>query len=160
MSTLYELTGQYLALMDIAEEADPDVLRDTLELIDGEIEDKADNCAKVIKNLEGESKTIEEEIERLNRKKKGIDNSINSIKKNLERCMIVTGKRKFKTTLFSFGIQKNAPSINVKDESKIPAQFWKKQDPKLDRTSLKEFLKENGNTEYAELVQGESLRIR
>ena len=160
MSTLYELTGQYLALMEIAEEADPDVLRDTLELIDGEIEDKADNYAKVIKNLEGESKTIEEEIERLNRKKKGIDNSIDSIKKNLERCMIVTGKRKFKTTLFSFGIQKNAPSVNVKDESKVPAQFWKKQDPKLDRTSLKEFLKENGNTEYAELVQGESLRIR
>ena len=118
MSSLYELTGQYLSLMDIAEDADPDVLRDTLELIDGEIEDKADNYAKVIKNLEGESKTIEEEIERLNRKKKGIDNSIDSIKKNLERCMIVTGKRKFKTTLFSFGIQKNAPSVNVKDESK------------------------------------------
>ena len=160
MSTLYELTGQYLALMEIAEEADPDVLKDTLEGIDGEIEDKADNYAKVIKNLEGESKTIEEEIERLGRKKKGIDNSIDSIKKNLERCMIVTGKRKFKTTFFSFGIQKNAPSVNVKDESKVPAQFWKKQDPKLDRTSLKEFLKENGNTEYAELVQGESLRIR
>ncbi|MGN0251993.1 MAG: siphovirus Gp157 family protein [Oliverpabstia sp.] len=160
MSSLYELTGQYLALMDIAEEADPDVLRDTLELIDGEIEDKADNYAKVIKNLEGESKTIEEEIERLNRKKKGIDNSIDSIKKNLERCMNVTGKRKFKTTLFSFGIQKNTPSVNVKDESKVPAQFWKKQDPKLDRTSLKEFLKKNGNTDYAELVQGESLRIR
>ena len=160
MSSLYELTGQYLALMDIAEEADPDVLRDTLELIDGEIEDKADNCAKVIKNLEGESKTIEEEIERLNRKKKGIDNSIDSIKKNLERCMNVTGKRKFKTTLFSFGIQKNAPSVNVKDESKVPAQFWKKQDPKLDRTSLKEFLKKNGNTDYADLVQGEALRIR
>ena len=160
MSSLYELTGQYLALMDIAEEADPDVLRDTLELIDGEIEDKADNYAKVIKNLEGESKSIEEEIERLNRKKKGIDNSIDFIKKNLERCMIVTGKRKFKTTLFSFGIQKNTPSVNVKDESKVPAQFWKKQDPKLDRTSLKEFLKKNGNTDYAELVQGESLRIR
>ena len=160
MSSLYELTGQYLSLMDIAEDADPDVLRDTLELIDGEIEDKADNYAKVIKNLEGESKTIEEEIERLNRKKKGIDNSIDSIKKNLERCMNVTGKRKFKTTLFSFGIQKNAPSVNVKDESKVPAQFWKKQDPKLDRTSLKEFLKKNGNTDYAELVQGESLRIR
>lgn len=160
MSTLYELTGQYLALMEIAEEADPDVLKDTLEGIDGEIEDKADNYAKVIKNLEGESKTIEEEIERLGRKKKGIDNSIDSIKKNLERCMIITGKRKFKTTFFSFGIQKNAPSVNVKDESKVPAQFWKKQDPKLDRTSLKEFLKKNGNTDYAELVQGESLRIR
>ena len=160
MSSLYELTGQYMYLMEIAEEADPDVLRDTIEGIDGEIEDKADNCAKVIRNLEGESKAIGEEIERLNKKKRGIDNSIDSIKKNLERCMIITGKRKFKTTLFSFGIQKNTPSVSVKDESKVPAQFWKQQDPKLDRTSLKEFLKENGNTDYAELVQGESLRIR
>ena len=160
MSSLYELTGQYMYLMEIAEEADPDVLRDTIEGIDGEIEDKADNCAKVIRNLEGESKAIGEEIERLNKKKRGIDNSIDSIKKNLERCMIIAGKRKFKTTLFSFGIQKNTPSVSVKDESKVPAQFWKQQDPKLDRTSLKEFLKENGNTDYAELVQGESLRIR
>lgn len=160
MSSLYELTGQYLALMEIAEEADPDVLRDTLEGINGEFEDKADNCAKVIRNLEGNVEAIKAEIERLEKKKKGWENSIQSIKKNLERSMIITGKRKFKTLLFSFGIQKNTPSVSVKDESKVPAQFWKKQDPKLDRTSLKEFLKENGNTEYAELVQGESLRIR
>ena len=160
MSTLYELTGQYLALMEIAEEADPDVLRDTLEGINGEFEDKADNCAKVIRNLEGNVEAIKAEIERLEKKKKGWENSIQSIKKDLERSMIITGKRKFKTLLFSFGIQKNTPSVNVKDASKVPAQFWKKQDPKLDRTSLKEFLKENGNTEYAELVQGESLRIR
>ena len=160
MSTLYELTGQYLALMEIAEEADPDVLKDTLEGINGEFEDKADNCAKVIRNLEGNVEAIKAEIERLEKKKKGWESSIQSIKKDLERSMIITGKRKFKTLLFSFGIQKNTPSVSVKDESKVPAQFWKKQDPKLDRTSLKEFLKENGNTEYAELVQGESLRIR
>ena len=34
MSTLYELTGQYMDLMEMAEEADPDVLRDTLEGIE------------------------------------------------------------------------------------------------------------------------------
>ena len=54
MSTLYELTGQYMDLMEMAEEADPDVLRDTLEGIEGEIEDKADNYAKVIRTLEGQ----------------------------------------------------------------------------------------------------------
>lgn len=160
MSTLYELTGQYLALMEIAEEADPDVLRDTLEGINGEFEDKADNCAKVIRNLEGNVEAIKTEMERLEKKKKGMENSIQSIKKNLERSMIITGKRKFKTLLFSFGIQKNTPSVSVKDESKIPERFWKKKDPELDRTSLKAFLKENGDTDYAELVQGESLRIR
>lgn len=160
MSTLYELTGQYLALMDIAEDADPDALRDTLEGLEGEFEDKADNYAKVIKNLEGQADVLDKEIERLQGKKKGISNSIKSIKGNLERCMINTGKRKFKTTLFSFGIQKNPPTVSVVNEAAIPENFWKQQDPVLDKKALTAFLKENGPTEYAQLTQGESLRIR
>lgn len=160
MSTLYELTGQYLALMEIAEEADPDILRDTLEALDGEIEEKADNCAKVIKNLEGQADALDKEIDRLQRKKSGINNSIKSIKSNLERSMLVTGKRKFKTLLFSFGIQKNPPTISVVNEAAIPENFWKQQDPVLDKKALMAFIKENGPTEYAQLTQGESLRIR
>lgn len=160
MSTLYELTGQYLALMEIAEEADPDILRDTLEALDGEIEEKADNCAKVIKNLEGQADALDKEIDRLQRKKSGINNSIKSIKSNLERSMLVTGKRKFKTLLFSFGIQKNPPTVNVVNEAAIPENFWKQQDPVLDKKALMAFIKENGPTEYAQLTQGESLRIR
>lgn len=160
MSTLYELTGQYMDLMEMAEEADPDVLRDTLEGIEGEIEDKADNYAKVIRTLEGQVDTIDAEISRLQSKKKAVKNSIDSIKSNLERSMIQTGKKKFKTDLFSFGIQKNPPTVSVKDESKIPGYFWKQKAPELDRAALKNYLKENGSTEYAELVQGESLRIR
>lgn len=160
MSTLYELTGQYMDLMEMAEEADPDVLRDTLEGIEGEIEDKADNYAKVIRTLEGQVDTIDAEISRLQSKKKAVKNSIDSIKSNLERSMIQTGKKKFKTDLFSFGIQKNPPTVSVKDESKIPGYFWKQKAPELDRAALKNYLKENGATEYAELVQSESLRIR
>lgn len=139
MSTLYELTGQYMDLMEMAEEADPDVLRDTLE---------------------GQVDTIDAEISRLQSKKKTVKNSIDSIKSNLERSMIQTGKKKIKTDLFSFGIQKNPPTVRVKDESKIPGYFWKQKAPELDRAALKNYLKENGATEYAELVQGESLRIR
>lgn len=160
MSTLYELTGQYLALMDIAEEADPDALRDTLEGISGEIEDKADNYAKVIKNLEGQVSALDVEIKRLQDKKKGKENSIKSIKSSLERSMIVTGKRKFKTLLFSFGIQKNPPSVSVTDEASVPEQFWKQQEPVLDKKGLIDFIKSNGPVDYAELTQGESLRIR
>lgn len=160
MSTLYELTGQYLELMEIADEADPDIFRDTLEAIDGEIEIKAENYAKVIKNLEGQADALDKEIKRLQSKKKGINNNIESIKGNLERSMIATGKRKFKTLLFSFGIQKNPPTVSVLDEAAIPKQFWKHPEPILNKTALTAFLKENGPTEYAQLTQGESLRIR
>ena len=160
MSTLYELTGQYLELMEIADEADPDVLRDTLEAIDGEIEIKAENYAKVIKNLEGKEDALDKEIARLQDRKRSVSNSIKSIKGNLERAMITTGKRKFKTDLFSFGIQKNPPTVQVMDEAAVPEEFWKPQDPVLDRKGLTAYLKANGPTEYAYLAQGESLRIR
>ena len=73
--------------------------------------------------------------------------------------MIATGKRKFKTPLFGFGIQKNPPSLNVLDESKIPEEFWIEQQPKLDKKAALAYVKEN-EVDWAELSQTESLRIR
>ena len=62
--TLYELTGQYLGLLYMADEVDPDILAGTLESIGGEIEEKADNYAKVIRNIEGDIQNINSEIDR------------------------------------------------------------------------------------------------
>ena len=73
--------------------------------------------------------------------------------------MIDTGKRKFKTDLFSFGIQKNPPTVVVDQKDKIPEEYWKAQEPKLDKTALKKWLKDNAE-EYAHLEQSEGLRIR
>lgn len=160
MSTLYELTGQYLELLEMAEEGDETIIADTLEAIDGEIEDKADNYAKVLQELDIRAEAIDKEIKRLQDKKKTIGNNAKRIKGHLERSMIATGKRKFKTLLFSFGIQKNPASVNVLNSEGVPEQFWKQQDPVLDRRGLLAFIKENGNTDYAELTQSESLRIR
>lgn len=160
MSTLYELTGQYLQLLDMAEDSDPEVFADTLEGLDGEIEEKADNYAKVIKILEGDVNSIDSEIKRLQERKKSISANVKRIKSNLENIMRVTGKTKFKTLLFSFGIQKNPASVSILDETNIPEEFWKPQDPVLDKTKLKDYLTLNGSTEYAELVQTEGLRIR
>ena len=54
MAALYELTGEFLQLMDMLEdeECDEQCIMDTLESIEYEIEDKADGYAKIIKSLE------------------------------------------------------------------------------------------------------------
>lgn len=160
MSTLYELTDQYLQLLDMAQDSEPEVFADTLEGLEGEIEEKADNYAKVIKILEGDVNSIDSEIKRLQERKKSISENVKRIKSNLENTMKITGKVKFKTLLFSFGIQKNPAMVSIIDENSIPSEFWKPQDPVLDKTKLKNFLKINGSTEYAQLVQTEGLRIR
>ena len=70
--TLYELTDDFLRLMDIAEDpdTDPDVFRDTLEGIEGAIEDKADGYAKVIRELEARKEGLQKEAERLSSRAK------------------------------------------------------------------------------------------
>lgn len=163
MATLYELTAEYKELLDMAEEqnltqAD---IKDTLEGMDFEFEDKADGYAKVLRSLDGKEEAINSEIKRLTEMKRVVANNKKAIKQNLESAMIETGKRKFKTALFSFGIQKNPSSIRIKDESLVPEEYRIKQPDKIDKKGLIKALKEGVVfTENIELVQTESLRIR
>lgn len=161
MSTLYELTGEYLELLDLIEQRDFDeqLLADTLEGIGGEIEVKADGYAKVMLELSGRTDMLGQEISRLKSKKESIENSIKRMKQDLENSMRVTGKTKFKTELFSFGIQKNPASVHIDDPAAIPAEFLIPQDPKVDKAAIKKLLIEEG-VPWAHLEQSESLRIR
>lgn len=161
---LYELTGKYQQLQELAEDeyADPKMIADTVEALDGEIEEEADALARIIRGLEGNISGLDDEIERLKRKKNAMERNINFFKKSIENAMIVTGKRKIKTNLFAFGIQKNAPSLEVLDEGRIPQTYWIAQEPKLDRRALLSAVKSNPDDfdGIAIAKQTESLRIR
>lgn len=161
--TLYELTGQFLELLEMAEdeEISTDALKDTMEAVGIEFEEKAENYAKVIKQLEMEADGYKAEVKRMTKKMKVVEANIDRIKKNLEKSMLATGKTKFKTALFSFWIQKNSPSIDLLDEENVPADFRTPQPDKIDKEAILDFLKEtNEPVEWATMKQTESLRIR
>lgn len=164
MASLYEITGQFKELMDMAEECNLTQadIADTLEGLEWELEEKADAYAKVIRSMEEDVNAIDAEIKRLTNKKRVKNNNIKALKTNLEKAMIETGRRKFKTPLFSFGIQKNAPSVVIEDESKIPDTYRIKQPDKIDKRALIKDLKDGEVFPFdvARLVQSESLRIR
>ena len=164
MATLYELKEEYKDLLTMAEEQNltQDDIKDTLEGMDYEFEDKADGYAKVLRNLGGTREAIKGEIKRLTEMDRVIANNERVIKQNLENAMIETGKTKFKTVFFSFGIQKNPPTVRIKDETKVPEEIKIAQPDKIDKRGLIKALKE-GRLEEDEniaLTQTESLRIR
>lgn len=163
--TLYELTGEYLQLLALAEDPDidPQVLADTMEGLGGEIEDKADGYAKVIRQLEADSTALKAEIDRLTARKRAIDNSIDRMKESLKTAMIACEKPKFKTELFSFGIQKNPAKLVIDKESTDHAlpEYVIIQAPIWNKEKLKEDLKAGKDVDgIAHLEQTESLRIR
>ena len=160
--TLYELTDDYLALLEMAEDPDIDeqALKDTMEGIEGALEIKAEGYAKIIRMLEGDAAACDAESKRLRNKKQAIERNIDRMKKALQYSMVQTGKTKFKTPLFSFGIQKNPASVVIDHAGMVPASYWIPQPPELDKKAIKAYIKENGDVDWAHLEQTESLRIR
>ncbi len=162
MSTMYELTDNFMAVLEMASDPEipPEAIADTLEGIEGEIELKAQSYAIIIKELEGEAVKLKTEETRLLSKRKSLENNIKRIKDNLFNAMKITGKEKFKTDLFSFGIQKSPAKLVIDDLSLIPEKYYVEQAPKLDEQRLKLDLKSGIECKYAHLEQGEHVRIR
>lgn len=167
MSTLYELTEQWAAVLYLAEEgADAEAIENALADISGEIEDKADGYAKIIKELEGQAEIAKMEKERLYSRETAFKNSAKNMKTRLEEAMVLCGKPKFKTELFSFNIQKNAPSVRIDDEGTLVATLKNdapallKTKIEIDKKALLSALKEGLVIKGAEIQQSESLRIR
>lgn len=161
--TLYEMTEDYKSLLEMAEDpdVDPAVLKDTMEGIEGAIEEKAEGYAIVMKELEASEMALKNEIDRLSARRLTIANNIRCMKLSLQEAMETTGKTKFKTTLFSFSIQKNPQSVVLDvDPGVLPDRYLIKQDPKVDKTKIKEDLKAGIDIGVAHLEQTESLRIR
>lgn len=164
MSTLYELSEEYLTLLQMLEDTeDSQIVIDTLEGIEGELEIKAENYAKVMRSIEGDIASIDSEIERLKKRKATMQNNVDSLKKHLQSVMLTTGKTKFKTELFSFNIQKNGgkrPVIWDVPVEEIPDDFVKIE-RKPDNEKIYKFIEELGGCVYAHLGErGESLRIK
>ena len=81
MASLYKLTGQMEYLKELLEdpEVEEQVVLETMESIEYEIEDKADGYAKIIRMLSSEVDTIDGEIERLTARKKALSNNVNRL---------------------------------------------------------------------------------
>ena len=155
---LYELSIAFQEVQNM--DLDPEVMKDTLDSIEDAIENKAENIAKLIRNLESDVSAYKEEEDRLKTKRQATENKVKWLKTYLEDNMKLTGKTKFKSGMFNFSIQKNPASVNITDEKIIPEEFLIQQPPKVDKTSLKEILKRGIEVPGAELKQTEGLRIR
>ena len=160
--TLYDLTNDFKTVLEMAQDPDIDeqAIRDTLESIGGDIEIKADGYAKVIKELLANTEVLASEIKRLSERKSAILNKVDTMKSMLTYAMNSTGKTKFKTDLFSFNVQKNPPTLVVDDVDKIPQEYWISQEPTLDKSAIKNFIKNGGECVFAHLEQTEGVRIR
>ena len=109
MSNLFELTNDYLHLLYMLEEESDDetiqeVIKDSIEMLDGDFEAKADNYAYIIRQLEADEEVIKKEEQRLKTRRESIAKNRQKLREALMSAMKATGKTKFKTQFNSFSI--------------------------------------------------------
>lgn len=164
MAKLYEIKNEFNELLLMADEQglSLDDIKDTMDGIEFEFEEKADSTAKMIRTLIADADAVKAEKDRLADREKALRNSADNLKKYLETMMLEVDKKKFKTKLFSFNIQNNAPSVKVEVEELLPKKYLIPQPDKVDKKQLLKDLKAGviETNENMRLVQTESLRIR
>src|SRR5690606_28566005 len=120
---------------------DGEDVQDTLEAIEGGIEDKVENIAKVVKAIDAEGKALKEEEKRISDRRKAMENQAKRLKEYAEEAMRSVGMNKIKGNLFTVAIQKNPPSVDIVDPELIPEIYWTPQEPALNKKELTASLK-------------------
>ena len=161
MAKLYELTQNYNNLLELVDNPDvpTEMLEESLNSIDDEIDTKAENIAKVIKSIESDVAGLKGEEKRLADRRKSLEGRIDNLKEYVEGSMRAVGKEKIRGKAFTLGIQRNAPSVDIIDEDVIPEQYFitKKE---LSKKDILVALKKGEEVPGAAIKQTESLRIR
>ena len=166
--TLYEITGELLELQNMIEEGvDPDVLNDTIESVEFDLEQKAEGYVMVIRNLEAQAKAIKDEEKRLREKRLSAENGIERLKKRLFDSMNATGKKKLNAGVFTLSVQKNGGALPViidADVENMPKEMLK-MEIRPDTKRIAELLQDEEKSRlYSKFAhfgeRGESLRIR
>jgi t-SNARE complex subunit (syntaxin) len=157
---LYEISSNYLQLLDMADSLDAEVFQDTLSAIEEALEDKVENVAKLVRCLEADIKAIKEEEQRLADRRKAVENKISGIKEYLQSQMEVAGLEKVKRPTITVSIQANPPSVEVTDESLIPSDYMVPQPSKIDKKAIMTALKDGLFIDGCSLKQGKGLRIK
>lgn len=164
--SLYSLATEYEVLKEMLTdpECDIELIKDTMEGLQGDIEAKAENYGKIIRMMQYDSAACKAEEKRFHNKAQTIDNRVDYLKKRMMDSMDVAGMKTIKTQLFEFRIKKNggiAPLV-LRDgitPDDVPPEFIKVR-VEFDKDAIRKAA-EKGECEFAHIGErGKSLTIR
>lgn len=163
--TLYELSQDYRQALDVLTDPENDlpaeVIADTLEGLQGSLEDKAVNLAKFFRNLEAMAGAIKEAEDRMARRRRAIEGRVKWLKDYLRTNMDACGIQKIESPWFVLAIQKNPSAVDVFDESAVPAEFKEEVvTVRLDKAGIKRALEAGQTVPGAALSRGTRLAVR
>jgi hypothetical protein len=171
MATLHEINETRLKFLEQIEsgEIPEEAIADTLDALDGEFEDKANDYASYIKSLLSDAQAIKAEADALNERAKAKKHKAEVLTNYLYQSFKMRGKTKLETPQNVLKIRKNPPSVHIDDESEfikwaqssdIGENYLTYRGPLINKTALKNALKSGQEIPHAQLVSSEKLSIK
>ena len=164
-NSLYELSVQLAIVQDeiVNDEGviSPELEAELDRLLPA-ITDRASNLGRWLRNIDGNIESVESEITRLKKRKEVNDHLKDRLKAYLKDSMEKAGMDKIDTGIMVLAIQKNPTSVELIDETVIPAAY-KDVIPEqyvISKKRILEALKTGEEVKGAVLRQGTHLRLR
>lgn len=180
MAKLYELTNDFQALFNSLEEVtDNSELTeeerenfetawfDTLEGVEAEFEDKAENVAVYIKMLRAEADILKAEEDSLKARREQKSRRIENLKKYLLDSMNKVSLKKIDKPMAKLSVRNNAESAVFADEKAFIEwakvnndDFLRYKEPEIKKMEVKKFLQDGGKIEGVTLGRSQSVIIK
>ena len=165
MRSLYEIVEE----LKEADFIDEDGVVDT-EMLDSltlEFDEKIENMALYIKNLESEKEALGAEEKSFYERKKAKEKRANALREYLTNALTVLEKKKFESIRVSLALRESK-SVEFSDEAKFvkwaikhkQEDFIQKQAPKVAKMIIKEALKQGEELPYVYMKTKQNLQIK
>lgn len=163
MSTLFDITGEFYMLYDLAVEGDDEeAFLDTLESLTGELTTKAAGYVSVINQLAMEENKAKEIADSFTAKAKARANAIKRMKEALLVALDAAGLSELPAGDFTIKVQKNGGAQPLVINGDVPDNMTRViVEP--DTNKIRDYLKtlDDGKCEWAHLEErGRHIRIK
>lgn len=165
MPHLYEIARNKAELERLMEygDLDPQAIIDTLEAVEGELNEKAVNVAKVARNIDAAAAAVRQAGKDMLDRAARMEKRAESIRQYLLMNMLFSGITKIECPQFVIAVKHNPPAVMIDDEKFIPAEYLTQPEPpapRPDKMKIRDALKAGEDVPGCRLVASDRVEIR
>ena len=159
--SLFQIEKEYLDIAQQLTEGEITLeLENALMINEKELQNKSVNYCFVIKQMEADCDTIDNEIKRLQGLKKVRENAAERLKKSIKNAMLIYNVEEIKTALIKINFRKSE-SVEIVNESQLSEEYTTtKTTTTPNKTAIKDAIKAGVDVEGAVLVINQNIQIK
>lgn len=162
---LYEISDIYRNVINAVEneEVNYNDIKEALDVIEDDFDNKVDNTACLIKDMQGDVEKMKTEEKNLSQRRKFMEKRIDDLKQYLSYNLLAVGKRKLETSRNKISFRKSS-ALKIDDEKSFAAFYPEYCNVetvyKVDKNRVKQSIKNGEVIEGASVIESDNIQIK